>query len=93
MKNIYFSEKSTSETGVKLLVFFAFFITFFYQNINQEHNLLSDCACGMSTYVFCENCVSGFSVFVLNLSLAIFCLDQLTEIVFPDQHQLSLVRR
>ena len=36
--------KSIPEIGVKFLVFFNFFINFFYENINQEHNLLSDCA-------------------------------------------------
>ena len=34
--------------------------------INQDHNLLPDCAFG--PYVRCENCVSGFSAFVLNMS-------------------------
>ena len=36
--------------------------------INQEHNLLPDCAFGPFTFVCCENCMSGFSTFVLNLS-------------------------
>ena len=41
----------------------------FYENINQEHNLLSDCAFEVFAYVCCENCcMAGFSVFVLNLS-------------------------
>ena len=34
--------------------------------INQGHKLLPDCAFG--PYVCCENCVSGFSAFVFNLS-------------------------
>ena len=34
--------------------------------INQDHNLLPDCAFGL--YVCCENCMSCFSAFVLNMS-------------------------
>ena len=34
--------------------------------INQDHNLLPDCAFGL--YVCCENCMSGFSACVLNMS-------------------------
>ena len=62
--------KSTSETGVKLLVFFTFFINFFIKTLisNQEHNLMSDCDFGPFIYVWCENCMSGFSTFVLDLS-------------------------
>ena len=61
-------EKSASEIGEKLLVFFTFFIIFFYENINQEHNLLPDSTSGTFTYICCENYMSSFSVFVLNLS-------------------------
>ena len=61
------SEKKYPEIGVKL-VFFTFLINFFCGNINQEHNLLPDCAFGSFTYVYCENCMSGFSAFILNLS-------------------------
>ena len=42
-----------------------FFIKTF---INQEHYLLPDRACGSFTYVYCENCMPGFSVFVLYIS-------------------------
>ena len=42
-------------------------MNFFYENINQEHNLLPDCAFELFTYAYCENCMSGFSAFVLNL--------------------------
>ena len=56
--------KSTSKIGLELLVFFTS-INFFYENI---HLLPPDCAFGPFTYVCCENCMSGFSTFVLNLS-------------------------
>ena len=52
---------------------FFFFHFFFYENINQVHNLLPDCAFGPFTCAYCENFMLGFSAFVLNLSLAIFC--------------------
>ena len=67
MPNSYQSEKKYPEIGVKL-IFFTFFINFFCGNINQEHSLLPDCAFGPFTYVYCENCMSDFSAFVLNLS-------------------------
>ena len=60
--------KSAPEIGVKCLVFFTFFISFFYENINQEHNLLPDCAFGPFPCVCCKNCMSGYSAFVLSLS-------------------------
>ena len=68
MSHDFQSERSTSEIGVNLLVFFTFFITFFYQKTNQGHNLLPDCACGTFCYVCCENCLSDFPAFVLKLS-------------------------
>ena len=52
----------------KIIGLFHFFHYLFYQNVNQEHNVLSGCACGAFTYVCCENCMSGFSAFVLDLS-------------------------
>ena len=58
----------TSKIGVKLLVFFTFFINFFCDNIIKEHNLLPYYTFGPFTYVSCENCISGFFVVVLNLS-------------------------
>ena len=39
-----------------------------YENINQEHNLLADCAFEPFTYVCCENCMPGVSAYILNLS-------------------------
>ena len=39
-----------------------------YENINQEHNLLPEYTFEPFTYVCCENCMPGFSAFVLNLS-------------------------
>ena len=60
--------KSTSEIGVEFLVFFTFFHYFFNENINQGHNLLPDCAFGPFTYVYCENVMSDFSGFILNMS-------------------------
>ena len=51
------------------MVFFTFSINFFYENINQEHNLgIPNCVLGPFTYVCCRNYMSGFSAFVLNLS-------------------------
>ena len=83
---------STFEIGVKLLVFFTFFINFFYENINQEHNLLPDCALGPFTYVCCENCMSGFSAFILNLSKSGNILFRsMPNRNYSAQHQLSLV--
>ena len=57
--------KSTPEIREKFLEFFTFFI---FENINQEYNLLPDCAFGSFTYVCWENCMSGFSAIVLNLT-------------------------
>ena len=65
-------EKSIPEIEIKLLVFFTFFINFFYENINQEHNLLPDCASGTFTYVCCENCMPGFFAFVLKACVRYF---------------------
>ena len=45
----YTSEKK-STSGLELLVFFICLLTFF-ENINQEHNLLPDCACLWTVYV------------------------------------------
>ena len=70
-----------------------FFHYLFCGNINQEHNFLPDCAFGPFTYVYYENCMSGFSTFVLNVSnSAILCLDQCQIKIFCSaQNQLSLV--
>ena len=37
-------------------------------NVNEEYNLMSDCAFGPFTYACYKNCMSGFSAFVLNVS-------------------------
>ena len=57
--------KSTS--GIKLLVFFTFINFFLKTFINQKYNLLPDCACFWTVYLYvcCEKCMSGFSAFVL----------------------------
>ena len=67
-------------SGLQLLVFFTCILTFF-ENINQEHNSLPDCACLWTVYwftgqlVFCEKWYVSLSVptasFVL---LAIYVL-------------------
>ena len=63
------SEKKCTRNCSKILGVFPFFYQLFYENINQEHNLgMPDCVLGPFTYVCCKNCMSGFSVFVLNLS-------------------------
>ena len=58
--------KSTSKIGVEFANFL-FFINV-YENTNQEHNLLPGCTFGPFTYVYCENFMSGFFTFVLNLT-------------------------
>ena len=45
-----------------------FFYERFCRSINQEHKLLPVFAFSPFTYVYCENCLSGFYVFILNLS-------------------------
>ena len=46
-----------------------------FENINQEHNLLPDCACLWTIYLctgICEKCMSGFSAFVLTTGNILF---------------------
>ena len=64
---LQFEKKYTWSWG-KILCIFHFSHLLFYENINQEHNLLPDCAFGPFTYGCCKNCMSGFSAFVLNFS-------------------------
>ena len=56
--------------------FYFFSLTFLYENTNQEHNLLPDRVFGPFTYAYCENLMSGFFAFVLNLSEPGNILDQ-----------------
>ena len=44
----------------------------------------------LHTHVVKTVCQTSLLLFLSLVSLAIFCLDQLTEIVCPAQHQLSL---
>ena len=55
--------KSSSKTGVELLVFLTFIISFMKAFI-QEHNLLPGCAFGLFTCLCCENCMSWFSAYL-----------------------------
>ena len=63
--------KITSEIILEFLVFFTFINFFTKTFINKEHNLLLDFAFGPFTYVCCENCMSDFTAYVLNLSKSI----------------------
>ena len=63
------SEKKQTElekrTKLEFLFVFFTFINFFMKAFIQENNLLSGCAFGPFTYVFCENSsMSCFSVFL-----------------------------
>ena len=65
--------KSTSEIRLDFfrlgLVFFTLINLFMKTFVNQkDNNLPLGCAFGPFTYVCCENCMSIFSAFVLNLS-------------------------
>ena len=90
MSHDFQSEKSTSEIGVKLLVFFTFFITFFIKTLIKS---IMYCQAvpveRLLTYVVKIVCQASLLLFLTLVSLAIFCLDQLTEIVCSDQYQLS----
>ena len=44
----------------KNLWYSSLFSLIFYENINQEHTLLPDCAFSRFTYVCCENFMSDF---------------------------------
>ena len=69
--------KSTPKIGVKFLVFFTFFINFFYENINQEHYLLQDCAfwaISLWTYVVKIVWQASLPSFLTWVSLPMFCL-------------------
>ena len=57
--------KRTSEIGVNW--YFSLFL-FFCGNINQDHKLLPNCVFRPFTYVYCGNCMSGFSALAPNLS-------------------------
>ena len=56
--------KNTTEIEFEFLLFFIF-INSFMKAFIQEHNLLPDCAFEPVTSLFCENCVSYFSAFLL----------------------------
>ena len=65
--------KNTSEIRldlVRLDLVFVTLINLFMKTFanQQDNNLPLDCAFGSFTYVCCENCMSIFSAFVLNLS-------------------------
>ena len=60
--------RSTSETELEFLFLFTF-INIFYENINQEYNLPSDCAFVLFTYrvnVVKVLCHASVPAFVLN---------------------------
>ena len=82
--------KSIPEIGVKFFVFFTFFINFFYKNINQEHNLLPDCAFGLLMYVAKLLCQASLPLFLTWVSLAIFCLEK-CQMEIASSASLSLV--
>ena len=87
--------KCKSEIGVKL-VFFTFFINSFVETLFKNINYCPpDCTFGPFTYVHCENYMSGFCAFVLNLSKSgniLFKLMSNGNFMF-NCHQLSLVPR
>ena len=82
-------------------MFFSLFsLTFFYENINQEHNLLLDCAIETFTYSMyavkfvCQAFLSSF--LTCWVSLAIFYLDQWQcqmEIICSAQNHIVTGRR
>ena len=72
--------KRTPDIGVKFFVFFTFFIN--YENINQEHNLLPDCAFGPLRYAAKLVCRASLPSFLTWVSLAIFCLEKCQMEIF-----------
>lgn len=61
---VTYLRKNTTEIELEFLVFFIFNNSFMKAFI-QEHYLLPDCAFKPVTSLFCENCVSYFSAFLL----------------------------
>ena len=96
MSHDFQSEKSTSEIGVKVLVFFTFFVNFFIKTLIKStiYCQAVSCASGAFTYVCCENCMPGFSAFVLNFSKSgnIFFRLMANGNCLVCSHQLSLVQ-
>ena len=68
MFNCTSEKKHIVKFGLEFLGFFSFINFFIKALINQEHYLLPGRACGSFTYACCENCMPGFSVFLLNIS-------------------------
>ena len=69
----------TFEIWTKIIGIFPYFLLNIYMKafISQEHILLPDCTIEPLTYVSFKKCMSGFSVFILDLSKSgTFCLDQ-----------------
>ena len=94
------SEKKYIRNWSKILCIFNFFINFFHENINQEHNLLLDCAFELFTYgiyvvkIVCQAFLPSFLTCWVNL--AIFYLDQWQcqmEIVCSAQNHIVTGRR
>ena len=75
----YMSEKKHIWNWTRILGVFFHFYWPFYENVNQEYNLLSDCVFGLFTYrvnvakIVCQASLPSFLTWV---SLAIFHLDQ-----------------
>ena len=85
------SEKKYTWNLSKILsIFYIFFINF-YENIHQELNLLSEFTFAPFTYVCCKNCISAFSVFVLNLSKFGNILFRNCQLEIDSSASLSLV--
>ena len=87
------SEKSIAEIGVKLLVFFTFFINCFMKTLIKSITYCQivplECLLTYFVKIVCQASLPSFLIWV---SLAIFCLDQwLMKIVCSAQHQSSLV--
>ena len=84
------SQKKYTWNWSKILCIFHFFLYLFYENINQEHNLLPDCAFGPLMYVAKIVCQASLPLFLTWVSLAIFCLEK-CQMEIVSSALLSLV--
>ena len=77
----------------KIIVFsLTFFINFFMETLLETIIYWQTVSLeSLATYVCCENCFTGFSAFVLNLSKSGNILFRRMANVCSAQHQLSLV--
>ena len=85
--------KSTSEFGVKLVLFYTLFRNVFVEALIKSINYCQFLPLAhLLMYIVKNVCQVSMPLFLTGVNLAIFCLDQYQmEILCSAQHQLSLV--